>query len=84
MEGFVTSIDTAGGYGFLGANGKKYFFHHDDLPAGIVFSEQLLEMVLAFDVLQEPRGPRAVRVRSLSACSSNTGTGATTTIKEPT
>jgi CspA family cold shock protein len=58
--GYVARFDEAKGFGFIALDGQRdVFVHHSDVSAG----EYLVAGdVVSFEIVQDDRGPRAVRV----------------------
>jgi len=64
-QGFVTRVVADRGFGFIAvANQPDYFFHAKDLAGELDFDESLKERRVEFDILDSPKGPRAVKIRA--------------------
>ena len=63
--GSVKKVVSDRGFGFItGEDGKDYFFHRDSLDRSLDFDRLAGGEKVEFDVEANPRGPRAVRVRT--------------------
>lgn len=69
MKGFVKTVVGKKGYGFIKGDGAKYFFHRqdfnghwDDLESDFNAKEKI---EVTFDVVTNPKGPRAANVRRM-------------------
>jgi cold shock protein len=63
--GVVKKVIADRGFGFITADdGKDYFFHRDGLEGSVDFDRLVGGEKVTFDVEQNPRGPRAVKVRA--------------------
>lgn len=52
------------GFGFICTDdGRDVFFHCSSLQGGLIFSEQLMELRVMFDVKKTERGLQAVDIR---------------------
>lgn len=64
-QGTVKRVIHDRGFGFIAADdGKEYFFHRDGTDATVDFDRLEGGEAVEFDIEQNPKGPRAVRVRS--------------------
>lgn len=67
MNGTVKRVVQDRGFGFItGENGVDYFFHRDELRAGLDFRHLKPGDRVTFEEQQGPKGPRAADVRSAS------------------
>ena len=62
-SGTIITVRDDRGFGFIRANGEDYFFHANDLAGDLVFSQQLQERRVRFNIVSSDRGPRATNVR---------------------
>lgn len=62
-QGFVKTVNPRREFGFIGSNGRDIYFHAADLAREIEFNESLRGRVVRFDLIDSPRGPRAMAVR---------------------
>ena len=63
--GTVKKLVADRGFGFITAeDGKDYFFHRDGLDESVDFDRLVGGEKVEFDVEQNPRGPRAIKVRA--------------------
>jgi CspA family cold shock protein len=64
--GTVKKVVAERGFGFITADdGKDYFFHRDSLEASLDFDRLVGGEKVEFEEQASPKGPRAVRVRSI-------------------
>ena len=64
-QGTVKRVIQDRGFGFIAAeDGKEYFFHRDGTDQTVDFDRLEGGEAVEFDIEQNPKGPRAVRVRS--------------------
>lgn len=63
--GTISAVVADKGYGFIqvGHGYQDVFFHAKSLDDGLQFNDQLLQLRVAFDVVDSERGPRARNVR---------------------
>ena len=69
MTGFVKSLISSKGFGFISANKKEYFFHRDDYQGDwndliIDFDNGKEPIQVEFEEVKSSKGPRAAQVRS--------------------
>jgi CspA family cold shock protein len=63
--GTVKKVIADRGFGFItGEDGKDYFFHRDGLAESVDFDRLVGGEKVSFNVESNPRGPRAVDVRT--------------------
>ncbi len=63
--GTVKKVIADRGFGFIAADdGKEYFFHRGGLQSPLDFDQLAGGEKVEFEVESNPKGPRAVRVRS--------------------
>ena len=64
-EGTIISLQLGRGFGFIfeQTGTPDIFFHANEL-VGLEFNEKLKERRVVFDVIDAPKGQRAVRVRA--------------------
>jgi CspA family cold shock protein len=63
--GTVKKLVADRGFGFITAeDGKDYFFHRDGLDETVDFDRLVGGEKVEFEVEQNPRGPRAIKVRA--------------------
>jgi cold shock CspA family protein len=62
-SGTIVTVRDDRGFGFVRANGEDYFFHANDLSGGLIFSRQLQEQRVTFDLDDIGKGPRAVNIQ---------------------
>ena len=61
--GTIKKVVADRGFGFISAeDGKDYFFHRDGLQAPLDFDRLSGGERVSFEIENNPRGPRAVRV----------------------
>ena len=66
--GTVKKVIPDRGFGFItGEDGKDYFFHRDGLAPSLDFDRLAGGERVEFDLQSNPRGPRAVNVRAVTA-----------------
>jgi cold shock protein len=64
--GTVKKVVADRGFGFITADdGKDYFFHRDSLEASLDFDRLVGGEKVEFEMEASPKGPRAVRVKSV-------------------
>lgn len=64
-SGTVKKVIADRGFGFIAAeDGKEYFFHRGGLQESLDFDRLAGGERVEFDIESNPKGPRAVRVRS--------------------
>jgi CspA family cold shock protein len=64
-SGTVKKVIADRGFGFItGEDGKDYFFHRDGLSESVDFDRLVGGEKVTFNVESNPRGPRAVDVRT--------------------
>ena len=64
--GTVKKVVAERGFGFITADdGNDYFFHRDSLEASLDFDRLVGGEKVEFETQASPKGPRAVRVRSV-------------------
>ncbi len=62
--GTVVTIKLEKGFGFIREHGARdVFFHANDLSPSLPFDELLREREVTFDVMQTPKGLRAVNIK---------------------
>ncbi|MEI8332570.1 MAG: cold shock domain-containing protein [Chloroflexota bacterium] len=63
--GSVKKVISERGFGFIaGEDGKEYFFHRDSLDSSLDFDRLSGGEKVEFEVEQNPKGARAVRVKA--------------------
>jgi len=71
MTGVISRIVVDRGFGFISpvgsAHSRQLFFHASGLVDGLLFDARLIELHVEFDLEQNPKGVRAVRVRPASS-----------------
>lgn len=64
-NGTIKKVISERGFGFIAADdAKEYFFHRGGLDSSLDFDRLVGGELVAFEVEQSPKGPRAVRVHS--------------------
>ena len=68
MQGTIQTIRTERGFGFLrDTEGAEVFFHRSALTLPDSFATLEVGMVVEFELESSPRGPRAAKIRVVSA-----------------
>jgi len=63
--GTIKKVISDRGFGFITADdAKEYFFHKDALDSTLNFDRLVGGEKVEFEIEQNPRGPRAARVRA--------------------
>lgn len=63
-SGIVKSVKADRGFGFIrrDAGGKDIFFHVRETQPTLPFDESLVGCRVVFDIVDDPRGPKATKV----------------------
>jgi cold shock protein len=64
-NGTIKKVVSERGFGFIAADdAKEYFFHRGGLDGSLDFDRLVGGELVAFEVEQSPKGPRATHVQS--------------------
>ena len=68
MQGTIQTMRTERGFGFIrDIEGSDVFFHHTSIAQPDRFDALEVGMVVEFELESSPRGPRAAKIRVVSA-----------------